>query len=77
MNKERRKALQEVCDLIGQAKDLLEQVQEEEQEAFDNLPEVIQMSERGEQMEDNSSEMTDAYDNLDNVMDQIIGIIEG
>lgn len=42
----------------------LESVKEEEQEAFDNLPEGLQQAERGSAMEQ-------AIDNLDNAMDAI------
>lgn len=48
MNKVRRKRLAEALDLISQAKDILEEVKDEEQDAFDNLPENFQYGERGE-----------------------------
>ena len=48
MNKQRRKRIQEALEIIEEAKAILEEVQEEEQEAFDNMPEGLQSSERGE-----------------------------
>lgn len=48
MNKIRRKSLEEIICKISEIKDLLDQVREEEQDAFDNMPEGIQYSERGE-----------------------------
>lgn len=39
MNKERRKRISEAVELIGQARDILEEVKDEEQESYDNLPE--------------------------------------
>ena len=51
MNAARRKRLAEAVDLIASAKENIEEVKEEEQEAFDNMPESLQGSERGEEME--------------------------
>ena len=65
MNKVRRKELARVVDLLDQARDLLETIRDEEQEAFDNLPESIQCSERGETMEDYISTMEEMLDYLD------------
>ena len=65
MNKVRRKELARVVDLLDQARDLLEIIRDEEQEAFDNLPESIQCSERGETMEDYISTMVEMLDYLD------------
>ena len=65
MNKVRRKELSHVVDLLDQARDLLETIRDEEQEAFDNLPESIQCSERGETMEDYISTMEEMLDYLD------------
>lgn len=65
MNKVRRKELARVVDLLDRARDLLETIRDEEQEAFDNLPESIQCSERGEAMEDYISTMEEMLDYLD------------
>lgn len=65
MNKVRRKELARVVDLLDQARDLLEIIRDEEQEAFDNLPESIQYSERGETMEDYIGKMDEMLDYLD------------
>lgn len=52
MNRQRRKRVQEALDLMQQATEILAEVADEEEEAFDNLPEGIQESERGQQMEE-------------------------
>lgn len=65
MNKVRRKELARVVDLLDQARDLLETIRDEEQEAFDNLPESIQYSERGEAMENYIGTMDEILDYLD------------
>lgn len=53
MNKARRKEIDKAIDLLLEARVILEQVQSDEEDAFDNMPEGIQMSERGEAMEEN------------------------
>ena len=50
MNKERRKRIKEAMEALDTVHDILIDVCDEEQEAFDNLPEGIQNGERGEQM---------------------------
>lgn len=65
MNKQRRKEIAKAIDLIEQAREILENVKDEEQEAFDNMPESIQVSERGEQMEDYIYTIEEIIGNLD------------
>ena len=52
MNKNRRKAIGDIYDKLIDIQSDLECIRDEEQEAFDNLPESIQYSERGERMEE-------------------------
>lgn len=66
MNKARRKRLAEAAELLEQAKDILEEVKDEEQEAHDNLPESLQNSERGEEMESYIAAIEEAKDYADN-----------
>lgn len=49
---------------------------EEEQEAFDNMPESLQGSERGEEMAGFIGDMENSADDLDSIVD-IIGEIAG
>lgn len=65
MNKARRKALDEVISKIEEAKELLENLQAEEEEYRDNMPENLQGSERYEAADaavDNTSSAVDALD---------------
>lgn len=74
MNRARRKELARVIDLVEQARDILEMVRDEEQEAFDNLPESFQYSERGETMEGYISTMEELLDALDtDELQEIVG----
>lgn len=65
MNKIRRKEISRAIALMAQAREILEYVRDEEQEAFDNMPESIQSSERGETMEDYIYTLEDVLSNLE------------
>lgn len=76
MNKERRKAIEEIIDQLGTLKEQLESISEEEQQAFDNLPEPFQDSERGDAMMEAVSDMEYATSSIDDVMSTLQDIIE-
>lgn len=74
MNKERRKRLAEAFEKIGEVKEIIESVKNEEQEAYDNLPENFQNGERGEEMQGYIEMLDEAYgylDDAESVVDQI------
>lgn len=77
MNKPRRKELAEAVALLMNAKEILEIVQDEEQEAFDNMPEGLQSSERGEKMEEYIYSIEDAANTIDDMIDTLNEIVEG
>lgn len=67
MNKERRKELEAIAALLSDAKGRLEAVRDEEQEAFDNMPEGLQQGERGQAMEEAVSTLEDAASALEDI----------
>lgn len=71
MNKQRRKALEELHSLLTDVYERVEAVMEEEQEAYDNLPENLQESERGEAMSDAISNLESAASSIDEAMDYL------
>ena len=71
MNKARRKALDEVIPKIGEAKELLENLQAEEEEYRDNMPENLQGSERYEAADAAVDNMSSAVDALDEAISSI------
>lgn len=75
MNKLRRKQIAEAIDLIEQAREILESVKDDEQEAFGNMPESLQSSERGEAMEEYIYTLESFLDELDT--DELQGIVDG
>lgn len=71
MNNKRRKAIKRAYDLIVEAKETIEICIEEELECYDNLPESIQESERGEEMENNVEQLQECSNNLDYATDAL------
>lgn len=52
MNRQRRIRIEQAISLLHQAREHLEAIHDEERSAFENLPENLQMSERGQKMEE-------------------------
>ena len=71
MKEERLKTLKRCLNMIQNAHDVLEEVRDEEQDAFDNLPEGLQYSERGEMMEEAIDNLDEAIDYLDDVLSSL------
>lgn len=72
MNKERRKRLGTAFDMTDEAKKILDEVKDEEQNAYDNLPDSFRDGERGQEMLDNMEMLTEAY----NYLDDAVSVIE-
>lgn len=77
MNKQRKQRFEEVVGSLEEAKDILGDIQQEEQEAFDNLPEGLQVSERGEKMQEYIDLMDDCNDKIDDVIDFVHDELRG
>ena len=77
MNKERRKKLDEAHSFLIQAYGIIEEVQYEEQDAFDNLSEGLQQTEMGQKLEENAYELEDMSSSVDEVMGRLMEMIEG
>ena len=80
MNQERRHAISELINQVEiaafemrEAHAKLESLKDEEQTAFDNLPEGLQQAERGQQMEAIASALDDALNTLDTAIDDVEG----
>ncbi len=71
MNKERRKLLDEVQDRLLEVQEQLEHIIGEEEEAFYNLPESLQGSERGQRMEEIIDSLNEVNGNLDDAIEAI------
>jgi len=86
MNNKRRKLIAEISKQIealksqledaNTLKDEIEEVQGEEQEGFDNLPESLQQGEKGQTMEQAAEALGDAVDQLDDALTTAIQTLD-
>ena len=75
MNKQRRKAIEKVVSTLENMLEELDGIREEEQDAYDNLPESIQDSERGETMYENIDTLDTSYADLESIIDNLQELI--
>lgn len=59
------KQMEEAAALLTAAKEAIESIKEEEEEAYDNLPDSFQEGAQGDQMQENIDAMDEVIDNLD------------
>lgn len=64
MNKQRRKALEEIIGKLEELKEEIEAIQEEEQEAYDNIPESLQDTDRANHMYENIDALEEVASNI-------------
>lgn len=75
MNNKDRKEIQRAIDLIQEGAQILADVGDSEYEKFENLPEGIQDSERGQKFEENSEALTTAQDDIENTISELDEVI--
>ena len=71
MNKQRRRAILSVIDQLGNISQEVNDIQCEEQEYYDNMPESLQSSEAGERAEEVSVILEEAVDYIEMVIEQL------
>ena len=71
MNDARRKKVQEAMTLLEKAQEIIDTCQTEENEAFENLSENLQAGEKGQAMEANAETLSQAYDNIGSVLEDL------
>lgn len=71
MNRQRKERFNDVLSLLDDAKAELEDIQAEEQEAFDNLSEGLQCSQRGDTMQSWLDIMDEIGESIDKLADWI------
>lgn len=77
MNKARRKELNRALELMAEARAIVEAMQEEEQESFDNMPEGLQVSELGEKIEENASRLEEIASYIEEQENELEDVING
>lgn len=76
MNKARRSRLGDIAEQLENLYEDIEAVASDEREAYDNLPESLQESERGCMMEEAADELDDICSELDCLRDRIQEVID-
>lgn len=76
MNKARRKKLGEIIDQLEYLREDLDAVASEEREAYDNLPESLQESDRGCAMEEAADELDDICSEMEELKDRIQSVYD-
>jgi len=71
MNADKRKELAKAIQLLEDAKSIIESIQEQEQECFDNLSEGLQQSERGQRFEELAGILGDAVGSVETAIEEV------
>ena len=71
MNKQRRNEISNIMTELENLKSRLESVDMEEEMVFDNMPENLQYSMRGEESQEAIDCMSEAISNLEEAIDQL------
>ena len=75
MNNLRRKAISALMEKLEVIYDELESITADEEEAFDNMPESLQESERGEKSQeciDNLNDVLSQIEDIKDLLDEVI-----
>ena len=75
MNKQRRKFISENINLLKEIKSNLEDILSEEESYFDNMPENLQGSLRGEEAETAIDILNEAIEDIENCTEKLNEII--
>ena len=76
MNKQRRKDLDDALKLISDARNIVENARDEEQEYFDNMPESFQFGDKGQDVwvaANNLDEAVNAFDEIESYISEAQG----
>ena len=76
MNKERRNRLNHVLVALDEQRLELENIQSDEQESYDNMPESLQYSERAEAIQENIDDLDSCISDLDNIIENLQDIVD-
>lgn len=71
MNKTRRKTISKIVDQLAKISDELENIQNEEEEAYENLPENLQCSQIADDMSGYIDLLSDATQNINDARDYL------
>lgn len=76
MNKQRKKSIEKIMEQIMKLNENIEEVLWEEEDAYDNIPENLQESERARISEESIDLLTEAKDYLVDANDSLSSILD-
>jgi len=76
MNKQRRKELRKIKDKLIDIQTELENIKEQEEEAYENMPDSLKNTEKGQKMEEGISSLDGAYDIINDAISYIEEVTE-
>lgn len=71
MNNSRRKQLSAILSVLEDMNTRIEEIKDEEQDCFDNMPEGLQGSEKGEKAENAISALEDVISSLEEAISRL------
>ena len=71
MNKARRKEIERIFNILSECMTDLDAVRDEEEEALYNLPESLQESTKGDEMQENIDDLDNIVSDLSDVIDEL------
>jgi hypothetical protein len=76
MNKERRIEIQKIADRLAEIKDDLQLIHDEEETAYENMPESLQGAAKGEAMQETVEELDSMDGDLESMINNLIEITQ-
>lgn len=76
MNKERRERLQAIIGQLEDQKAAIEEVRDDEEMAYENIPENLNNTDRATQMYENMDDLDTAANDLDDIIYNLQEILE-
>lgn len=77
MNKQRRKRIDEVVALIGEARRMMEAIASDEREYVESMPENLQLSDKWADADTVAGELEDIVSSLDELVERLADCKEG
>lgn len=74
MNKQRRTIISNIINKLMLCLDEIEKVKDEEEDVFDNMPENLQDSIRGQDSQNSIDILEESIDSLSEIIDELRGI---
>ena len=76
MNSAQKKRVAELADQLSAIMDEIEQIKNDEEEKYDNLPESFQDGEQGERIQEGIDTLDDAYSYMYDALDSLREVCE-